>query len=101
MSVRNHVKGRKYEADFIHVGGYGCAFGVRHHASHPRMPRWNDDPGSDALSAAAASAAATAHDGDLPGRYGRERRHPVSDSATTAASAAASAAGEVRRTRLI
>jgi len=60
------VKGRKYEADFIHVGGYGCAFGVRDHASDPCMPRWEHNPGSDALSAAASTTAAAAHDGDLP-----------------------------------
>jgi hypothetical protein len=64
------------------------------------MPRWNDDPGSDALSAAAASAAATAHDGDLPGWNRRQRRHSVPDAAASA-SAAASAAGEIGRTRLI
>ena len=100
MSVRNHVKGREYEADFIHVGGYGCAFGVRDHAGHPCMPRWDHDSGSDAMSAAAASAAA-AHHGDVPGWYGRERRHSVPDAAASSATAAASAAGEIRRTRLI
>ena len=100
MSVRNHVKGREYEADFIHVGGYGCAFGVRVHASHPCMPRWDHDSGSDAMSAAAASAAA-AHHGDVPGWYGRERRHSVPDAAASTATAASSAAGEIRRTRLI
>ena len=101
MSVRNHVKGREYEADFIHVGGYGCAFGVRVHASHPCMPRWDHDSGSDAMSAAAASAAAAAHHGDVPGWNGRERRHSVPDAAASTATAAASAAGEIRRTRLI
>jgi len=100
LSVRNHVKGREYEADFIHVGGYGCAFGVRVHASHPCMPRWDHDSGSDAMSAAAASAAA-AHHGDVPGWYGRERRHSVPDAAASTATAASSAAGEIRRTRLI
>ena len=95
------MKGREYEADFIHVGGYGCAFGVRHHAGHPRMPRWNDDSGSDALSAAAASAAATAHAGNLPGWNGRERRHSVPDTSASSATAAAATAGEIRRTRLI
>ena len=100
MSVRNHVKGRDYEADFIHVGGYGCALGVRDHAGDPCLPRWNDDPGSDALSAAAAAAATTANDSDLPGWYGRERRDSVPD-ASAAATTAAATAGEVGRTRLI
>jgi hypothetical protein len=95
------VKGREYEADFIHVGGYGCAFGVREHPGYPRMPRWNHDPGSDALSAATATAAATAHDGDVPGWNGRERWHSVPDPAASAATAAAPTAGEVRRARLI
>ncbi len=101
MSVRNHVKGREYEADFIHVGGYGCAFAVREHSGDTCMPRWNDDPGSDALSPAAASTAATAHDGDLPGWNGRERRHSVPDPAASSATATAASAGEIRRTRLI
>jgi len=95
------VKGREYEADFIHVGGYGCAFGVRHHAGHPCMPRWNDDPGSDALSAAAASATSTAHDGDLSGWNGCERRHSVPDTSASATAATTTATGEVGRTRLI
>jgi hypothetical protein len=64
------------------------------------MPRWDHDPGSDAMPAAAASAAAAAHHGDVPGWNGRERRHSVPDAAS-AATAAASAAGEIRRTRLI
>ena len=100
MSVRNHVKGREYEADFIHVGGYCCAFGVRDHAGHACMPRWNHDPGSDALSAAAATAATAAHDGDLPGWNSGERRHSVPDASASAAAATA-APGQVGRTRLI
>jgi len=53
------------------------------------------------MSAAAASAAAAAHHGDVPGWNGRERRHSVPDAAASTATAAASAAGEIRRTRLI
>jgi putative membrane protein len=99
LSVRNHVKGRQYEADFIHIGGYGCAFGVRHHAGDPCMPRWNDNPGSDALSAAATSATSATDDGDLPGWNGGQCGYSVPDASASAPASAASS-GALRRTRL-
>ena len=93
------MKGRQYEADFIHIGGYGCAFGVRYHARDPRLPRWNNNPGSDALSAAATSTAAAADDGDLPGWNGGQCGYSVPD-ASASASASAAPSGAVGRTRL-
>lgn len=94
------MKGRKYEADLIYIGGDCRAFGVRYNARYPRLPGRNDDPGRDAVPAAAAAAATAPHDGDLPGRNGGQCWHSVPDAAATAASAATSA-GEVGRTRLI
>lgn len=91
MSVRNHKKGSENEADYIHVGGDRSAFRVRDDACDPHLPRRNDDPGGNAVSAASASAPSAADDGHLPGWNDGHRWNGLPGAAATAASTAATA----------